>query len=195
MGRNLESLKSELERLPEGPDKRMALELLARTAREEVQAQKLLLQLRKQERRDRLAGSIVGLPVAAAAGYFLVSGVITGRLPGFLGNGSDGVYWENDPVVFSFLSAFLTLVIFAFSGVVLGVVNIGGKTMPPIASKGEYERRLKEEQEQLNKDKKMFVPIRLFGGFSRSIRIPWWFVVPVIGLFIVSFLYGVLSIP
>lgn len=187
MQSEFESLKSDTERLPDGPDKKAMLAMLAQEARLDEQIGKDLVQYRARHLRSRISVMVIGLLLTSVPSYFVVTGILTGRIPNLFVKNVPYAHWGHDPYAFSFITAFFGLLAFAFLCMALGVVSFGRKknTRPAIRSTADLERRIQQELAFLERDNKEFpIVTRIFGVETRSQRIPVWFAALVIGTFV-----------
>ncbi|BAV34215.1 hypothetical protein SCL_1924 [Sulfuricaulis limicola] len=125
---DLGALRRQAEALTDSADRAQALAAITELERGEQELERLLVELeprRLQERRERWLGLFVMLPIVIAATIFFISKLVMGQIPNIFVLDNPYISWNSDPYVFVFVVAFISIVLFAFACVAIGITRFG----------------------------------------------------------------------
>jgi hypothetical protein len=197
MSSPFESLRRDTQALPDGPDKKAMLEMLAQGEELEeryratirVQKESDRLQLRK----ERILRFFFLLPLSVATGYFPVRGLLEGKIMNIFIDIDAYAYWNSDPFVFAFLVMFFGVAALAFLCVAAGITYFGRRASSPM-TRPEFDRLVKEfEKENAARQAEMVEIGSLFGRKTYGVRVSNMVAALVIIVLLASIIYGAIN--
>lgn len=148
--------------VPDVSDQAAMQKLLEQAEHVDEQYRKLCHKDKIEKRKDILGRYGLFLPLCIVAGYYLVLGLLEGKIKNFLFDIDryklseyPYVYWDSDPYLFSIVLAIYSLLWFVLLCGTFNIFYIGRPRKTTRLTPEEFDRRLNEEMAQYLAEKKL----------------------------------------